>query len=67
MAALPNDPPSRLIVRHLTATLAYRAAKVLRDAPADFANASFGSTTRHPVQIVRDQMAQSSDGRSGSP
>jgi hypothetical protein len=52
MAALPNDPPSRLIVRHLTATLANRAAKVLRDAPADFANASFGSTTRHPVQIV---------------
>jgi hypothetical protein len=52
MAELPNDPATRLIVRHLAATLAYRAAKVLRDVPPEFATASFGSTTRRPVLIV---------------
>ena len=46
------DVPTRTAVRHLVATLAYRAAKVLRDAPPDFAGASFGGSTRHPVQIV---------------
>ncbi len=43
---------ARAVVRHLTATLAYRAAKVLRDAPAEFATTSFASATRQPVQIV---------------
>ena len=52
MADLPNDPSTRLIVRHLAATLAYRAAKVLRDTPPEFASASFGSVTRQPVRIV---------------
>jgi hypothetical protein len=42
----------RALVRHLVATLAYRAAKVLRDPPSGFANASFGSATRKPVLIV---------------
>jgi hypothetical protein len=41
-----------LVVRHLTATLAYRAAKVLRDAPAEFGNMDVGGATRRPVQIV---------------
>lgn len=36
----------------MAATLAYRAAKVLRDAPAEFATKSFGDTTRQPVKIV---------------
>jgi hypothetical protein len=40
------------ILRHLLATLAYRAAKVLRDAPREFAQTSVAATTRRPVQIV---------------
>jgi hypothetical protein len=39
-------------LRHLTATLAYRAAKVLRDVPDEFATATFGAATRRPVDIV---------------
>ena len=40
------------ILRHMVATLAYRAAKVLRDAPAGFDQAVYGPSTRRPVQIV---------------
>jgi hypothetical protein len=40
------------MVRHLTATLAYRAGKVLRDAPARFATMSVGKAARTPVQVV---------------
>ena len=40
------------ILRHLVATLAYRAAKVLRDAPAGFGATSVSAATRRPVQIV---------------
>jgi hypothetical protein len=40
------------VLRHLTATLAYRAAKVLRDAPPGFESTTVGSLTRRPVQIV---------------
>jgi len=36
----------------MAATLAYRAAKVLRDVPADFGTRSFGDVTRQPVKIV---------------
>lgn len=43
---------SRPELRHLLATLAYRAAKVLRDAPAGFGDFSIGSSARRPVQIV---------------
>jgi len=49
---LPSTDDTRAVVRHLVATLAYRAAKVLRDVPAAFHAVSFGSTTRRPVQIV---------------
>ena len=42
----------RAVLRHVAATLAYRAAKVLRDAPVEFHNSSFGPSTRRPVQIV---------------
>ena len=52
MSSLPSDPTARLVVRQLAATLAYRAAKVLRDVPPDFATRSFGTTSRQPVQIV---------------
>ena len=42
----------RTVLRHIAATLAYRAAKVLRDAPAQFQTTDFGPATRRPVQIV---------------
>jgi len=41
-----------VILRHLAATLAYRAAKVVRDVPPEFASTSFGATTRRPVLLV---------------
>ena len=43
---------TRTVLRHLAATLAYRAAKVLRDVPTDFAARQFGTATRQPVRIV---------------
>jgi hypothetical protein len=43
---------SRTAVRLLTATLAYRAAKVLRDPPPGFEARTFGVSTRRPVEIV---------------
>jgi hypothetical protein len=43
---------SRIMLRHLVATLAYRGAKVLRDAPADFGTFQSGPGRRPPVQIV---------------
>ena len=46
------DDGCRGVLRHLTATLAYRAAKVLRDVPPNFPARTFGDATREPVQIV---------------
>lgn len=43
---------SRAALRQLAATLAYRAAKVLRDVPPGFDTAAFGAATRRPVRIV---------------
>lgn len=40
------------LLRQLAATVAYRAAKVLRDVPPDFANYTCGASTRRPVQIL---------------
>jgi hypothetical protein len=40
------------VIRHLAATLAYRATKVLRDAPPGFAASTFAPSTRQPVPIV---------------
>src|SRR5687768_11794495 len=40
------------MLRHLVATLAYRAATVLRDPPARFATMSVRPSARRPVQIV---------------
>src|SRR5687768_9245196 len=45
------DPELRPL-RQLAATLAYRAAKVLRDAPPSFATFTCGDATRTPVRIV---------------
>lgn len=46
------DPSARAALRQMAATLAYRAAKVLRDVPPSFAQQSFGDQTRQPVRIV---------------
>ena len=48
---LMPDPELRPL-RQLAATLAYRAAKVLRDAPPSFATFTCGDATRTPVRIV---------------
>jgi hypothetical protein len=40
------------VLRHLAATLASRAAEVLRDAPPGFAGSTFAPSTRRPVHIV---------------
>jgi hypothetical protein len=39
-------------LRHSVATLSYRAAKTMRDAPASFADFKAGPTTKTPVEIV---------------
>ena len=49
---MPTTDPARLALRQMAATLAYRAAKVLRDVPPDFAHRSFGDSTRQPVRIL---------------
>ena len=52
--APPADGAGRdhAILRHLAATLAYRAAKVLRDAPPALATFVLTPHTRAPVQVV---------------
>jgi hypothetical protein len=47
-----NVDAARAVLRHLAATLAYRAAKVLRDASPEFHALTFGPATRRPVEIV---------------
>lgn len=42
----------RAVLRHAVATLAYRAAKVLRDAPGDFADVRAGAGARSAVEIL---------------
>jgi hypothetical protein len=50
---MTTTPESTGVLRHLVATLAYRAAKVLRDVPASrFSGFSSGHGTRRPVEIV---------------
>jgi len=49
---MPTTDPARIALRQMAATLAYRAAKVLRDAPPDFGHKSFGDATRQPVRIL---------------
>ena len=43
---------SRAFLRHVLATLAYRAAKPLRDAPEAFGSFRASETTRTPVQVL---------------
>jgi hypothetical protein len=49
---MATTDPVRLALRQMAATLAYRAAKVLRDVPPDFAHRNFGDATRQPVRIL---------------
>ena len=44
--------PTRQLLRHIVATLAYRAGKTLRDAPPSFASYRASETTRAPAQIL---------------
>ena len=43
---------AQTLLRYMIATLAYRAAKTLRDAPPGFGDFKNGSSTRTPCQIV---------------
>ena len=47
-----TDASTRAVLRHMVATLAYRAAKVLRDTPPNFGSTTFGERTRRPTLIV---------------
>jgi hypothetical protein len=47
-----NDSSDRKFLRHALATLAYRAGKVLRDAPPSFAEFAAGENGRTAGQIV---------------
>ena len=49
---MPAIDPLRATLRQMAATLAYRAAKVLRDVPPDSAIISSATSTRQPVQIL---------------
>lgn len=51
-AAMSSMDSPHATLRQMAATLAYRAAKVLRDAPPEFGRHSFGDSTRQPVSIV---------------
>lgn len=43
---------SRALLRHTVATVGYRGAKAVRDAPAAFADFTIGEATRTPARIL---------------
>jgi hypothetical protein len=47
-----TDPAARAFLRHTLATLAYRAGKVLRDAPPHFAGYPIAPGSRTPARIL---------------
>ncbi len=49
---LPPAEDARALLRHTIATLAYRAAKVLRDAPAAFAAQRAGPASRSALELT---------------
>ena len=49
---MPTIDSAPAALRQLAATLAYRAAKVLRDVPPSFGSYTCGASTRTPVRIV---------------
>jgi len=54
MASSPQSvaDPKRELLRHALATVAYRGGKVLRDAPAEFADFKADDTPRTPGKIL---------------
>lgn len=44
---------TRLLLRHLLATIAYRTSKCLTDAPAGFPDFAAGGGTRTPAELIR--------------
>ena len=52
MQATSSSDPVREFLRHTLATLAYRAEKVLRDAPSEFGDFRVGPSSRTPKEIV---------------
>lgn len=48
----PLDEPTRVLLRHTVATLAYRAGKVLRDAPEGFGDVRMSPASRSAVEIL---------------
>ena len=52
MASQSMIDPGRQLLRHTLATLAYRAGKTLRDAPASFATFNTGEKGRTPAHIL---------------
>ena len=50
--AAPAADPARQLLRHTVATLAYRGAKAIAGAPAEFAELRVGAATRTPVEIL---------------
>lgn len=52
MSGLSSSDPKRELFRHTLATLAYRAGKAVRNAPAGFAEFRAGEGVRTPGQIL---------------
>jgi hypothetical protein len=50
---MSHADPTRDMLRHIVATLAYRGGKTLRGAPDTFAPFQASSSTRTPLEIVR--------------
>ena len=48
----PETDARTALLRHTVATVAYRGAKVLRGAPAEFAEFKLNPTTRTPAEIL---------------
>jgi hypothetical protein len=48
----PSNDTARQLLRHSVATVAYRGAKCLRDAPPYFGSFHIGDKTRTPAQIL---------------
>src|SRR5437870_13345040 len=51
-AGLGLTDPKRAFLRHALATIAYRAAKVERNAPPGFGTFQLGKAARTPVEIM---------------
>lgn len=49
---MTDNADTRELLRHTIATLAYRAAKAVRNAPADFSSFRIGDSSRTPGQIL---------------